>query len=347
MGIIPAPKYLSNWQDAASFALMVCLLTMFCLEPILHCLQDNGGKLFNEFCASSEPVQYTYSLFSMFAVFLYFDLLLDIAVMSTKVSAYVLVCIRMVSEVMLFILALIGALLSFSSAISVLKHDQEDFKGIHKGLLSLLEISMKMYDGSHYEEYESDPLVLTCVFVFILLVQVFLVNMLIAQLTCAYESVYIDMVGYARLERVKIICVTMPVASERRWQSFITNMRLDSKIEFNAGDVGITGGIQVLEPASANPTTVDMIRRFGGSTSVELPWPAEDEGEGDENDRFDRLENMIQKTLKRITKSGSGKGKGGGSGTGTQSGSGTGSNQDNAHSGSGSQESAGSVGGEE
>ena len=32
-----------------------------------------------------------------------------------------------------------------------------------------------------------------------------------------------------------------------------------------------------MEPANANPTNVDMIRRFGGSTSVEMQWPAEQE----------------------------------------------------------------------
>jgi hypothetical protein len=343
LGFIPLPKYLSNWQDMAGFALMTCLLVMFALEPILWCLQDDGGKLFYEECQHASKIQFTYSLFSMFAVFLYFALLLDLAVMSTKVSAYVLVCIRMISEVGLFLLALVGCLLMFSSGISVLKQSQPDFEGIHKGLLALLEMTMRMYDGKHYEAYETDPLVLTCVFIFLLIAQVFLINMLIAQLTCAYESVYIDMVGYARLERVEIICVTMPVVSESRWLSFISNMRLDSKIEFNAGDVGVTGGIQTTEAASANPTTTDAIRRFGGSTSVELQWPAEDEGEGDENDRFDRLENLIQKTLKRITKSGTGKRGGGGSGTGTQSGSGTGSGQDTG-SHSDSQGSAGSAG---
>jgi len=259
----------------------------------------------------------------------------------------VLVCIRMLSEVGLFILALVGCLLAFGSGISVLKHSQKDFEGIHKGLLALLEMTMKMYDGTHFELYEEDPVVLICVFVFLLITQIFLINMLIAQLTCAYESVYTDMVGYARLERVEIITVTMPQVGEKRWRTFISNMKLDSKVEFNPGDIGVTGGVQTTEPASANPTTMDLIRRFGGSTSVELQWPVEDDGEGDENDRFDRLENLIQKTLKRITKSG---GKKGGGGSGTMSGSGSGTGEDNnqgSHSDGGSENSKGSVAGDE
>merc|ERR1719152_910384 len=170
-----------------------------------------------------------------------------------------------------------------------------------------------MYDGAHFERYESDPLVLICVFVFLITIMVFLLNMLVAQLTCAYEAVYSDMIGYARLERIEIIVGIMPVVSEKRWRGFCESLKLDQKCEFNAGDIGVTGGMQLVEAANLNPTTQDMIKRFGGSTSVEMQWPAEVEGQGDEDDRFERLETLIQKTLKRITKTGSKGGKGGGS----------------------------------
>merc|ERR1740130_1690597 len=261
-------------------------------------------------------------------MFLYYALLVDLAVLSTKVSAYVLVCIRMLSEVGLFLLALIAVLLSFSSAISVIEHDQADFAGIHKGLLALLEMTMKMYSGAHYEAYESDPLLLVVVFVFLVTIVVFLLNMLVAQLTCAYEAVYVDMVGYARLERVSIIVGVMPAVGSRRWNTFLDGLKLDQKTEFNAGDIGVTGGLQVLEPSNANPTTVNMIKRFGGSTAVEMQWPADDEGEGDEADKFERLEGMIQKTLKRLAKGGKGK-----SGTG-RSGSDEKNSGGSGHSGS-------------
>merc|ERR1719267_102994 len=322
-GCVPIPAYLKSWQDSAGFALMIMLVMMLVLEPVLWCFNHDEGKQFYEECAEADHVQMPYSIFSMLAMLLYFALLIDLAVLSTKVSAYVLVCIRMLSEVFLFLLAMAATLLAFASGISVIQHSQDDFAGIHKGLLSLLEMTMKMYDGAHFELYESDPLVLICVFIFLIAIIVFLLNMLVAQLTCAYEAVYVDMIGYARLERIEIIVGIMPVVSEKRWRAFCDALKLDQKCEFNAGDIGVTGGMQIMEPANLNPTTQDMIKRFGGSTSVEMQWPAEAEGQGDEDDRFERLENPIQKTLKRITKSGSGgRGKGGSSG---QGGSGSGS----------------------
>jgi hypothetical protein len=230
----------------------------------------------------------------------------------------------MVSEVSLFLLALFAILLAFASGISVIKHDQKDFAGIHKGILVLLDITMRMFDCAHYEYYESDPWVLTCVFVFMVAVVVFLLNMLVAQFTWAYEAVCSDMIGYARLERMEIIVGHLPVVSQKRRSTFLDALKLEAKVEFNAGDIGVNGGMQILEAANLNPTTTDMIKRFGGSASVEMQWPNEQEGQGtDEADRFERLENLIQKTLKRIIKGGSGgKGRGGscgGSSTGSNS----------------------------
>jgi len=286
---------------------MIMLIMMLVFESILWCLGQEGfqgfdsNDIFTEDCKGGRQIEMAYSIFSVLAMILYYILLIDLAVLSTKVSAYVLVCIRMFSEFFLFLLALCGTLLTFASAISVLRHEQADFMGIHKGLLALMEMAMRMKEGKQYEKYETDPLVCICVFFFLIVVMIFLLNMLVAQLTCAYEAVYLDMIGYARLERIEIIVGTMPLVPEKRWRSFCDSLRLDEKCEFNAGDVGVKGGLQIVEAANLNPTTVDAIRRFGGSTSVENPWPAE-EGAGDGDDRFERLESLIQKTVKRMTK---------------------------------------------
>merc|ERR1719482_2501745 len=306
-GLIPLPSYLTrNWQEAAGFLLMTMLVGMLLLEPILWCWSKADGKLFYQDCNGIKEIRFIYSVFSMIAMCLYYALDLDLAVLSTKVSAYVLVCIRMLYEVFLFLLALSATLLAFGSSISVLKHEQDDFRGIHKSALALLESSMRMFDGKHFEMYESDPLALACVFLFLVVVLVFLMNMLIAQLTCAYEAVYKDMVGYARLERIDIINFTMPQVPESRWRSFVENLKLHEKCEFGAGDIGVTGGVPIQEPANLNPTTQDMIKRFGGSTSVEMQWPTEQDT-NDESDKFERLENLIQRSLKRLSKGSGGK----------------------------------------
>merc|ERR1719437_13342 len=113
----------------------------------------------------------------------------------------------------------------------------------------------------------------------------------------------------------------MASVSSHRWERFIGYLRLDERLEFNEGDIGLSGGLQVTEAANANPTTHDMIRRFGGSTSPAMQWPEEDQAGDDEEDRFDKMENLIQKAMKRLSSSGGKRGKKGAGGSSGQGGS--------------------------
>jgi len=284
-------------------------------------MQHAHDMLFMEKCEQQEHMRLFYTIFSMFAMFLFYVLLIDLSVVSTRVSAFTLVCVRMLSEVALFLGAIFSAVLTFASAASVLKQANPDFAGIHKGAFAIFRMVLGAYDAQRYEALENDPALLIMVFVFLICTVIFFMSMLVAQLSCAYSSVYEDMVGYARLERAETIVELMPSVPKKRWTSFVDSLRLNKRLEFNAGDIGISGGIQMREAANLNPTTIDMIRRFGGSTSPDIQWP-EDEADGDGEDRFDRMEKLIQKALQRVTKNASRSNRGhGGTGTGTGTGS--------------------------
>merc|ERR1719265_622591 len=99
---------------------------------------------------------------------------------------------------------------------------------------------------------------------------------------------------------------------------FIDNLKFEERLEFNEGDIGLAGGIQVSEPSNANPTTVDMIKRFGGSTSPAMPWPEEEGAGDDDDDKFERLEKVILRATKKMEGAG-GKSKGDSSGAGGSS----------------------------
>merc|ERR1719502_1901897 len=132
------------------------------------------------------------------------------------------------------------------------------------------------------------------------------------------------MVGYARLNRGNIIVTTIESVAAHRWKRFIDNLKFEERLEFNEGDIGLAGGIQVTEPSNANPTTVDMIRRFGGSTSPAMPWPEEEGLGNDEDDKFERLEKVILRATKKMGGGDGSKKKGGSSSMGQSSGSGGG-----------------------
>merc|ERR1711959_577779 len=135
------------------------------------------------------------------------------------------------------------------------------------------------------------------------------------------------MVGYARLERADTIVDMMSTVSKKRWTGFVESLRLNKRLEFNQGDIGVAGGIQMREAANINPTTIDMIKRFGGSTSPEIQWP-EDEADGDGDDGFEKIEKLLQRTLQRVIEStGHSRKRRGGGASGTGTGTGTGSGQ--------------------
>merc|ERR1719199_1452418 len=293
---IPVPAYLENWQDSGKLVLALCLVIMLASEPILHCISDDGGKMFDANCNASDDIKvFPYSVFTMFAMILYYVLLIDLAVFNNRISAYVLVCGRMLPELALFLFALASVLLTLSSALSCLDNEQPEFENIGTGVVALWEMILAMFSQEDYVRMHDEPVVLIIVYLYLIAGMVFLLNFLVAQLTCAYDAIYKDMVGYARLKRLKIITDCMPSVTPKKWKYFKDSLELEKRVEFNEGDIGLAGGIQVLEPASQNPTTVDIIRRFGGTTNPAVKWPEEDEKGDQDSDKFGRIEDLIKK----------------------------------------------------
>jgi uncharacterized membrane protein YgcG len=349
---VPIPAYLSNWQDALNLGLTIVLALMAILEPLFDCLmspddpvKDDRDSIFIVTCAAATASRKTtYGFFACVAMLIQFVLVIDLAVIANKVSAYTLVCGRMLSEVGLFFLALCSMIVCFSAAICALKHENKDFDNMGHSLYVLLEIVFRAYPFDAYEDLQDEPVIFIAVVAFVVVVVIFFINMLIAQLNCAYKSIYADMVGYARLRRMNIVVETLPNVSQKRWKRFVGVVAFDQRVEFGAGDLGVTGGIAMTEPGNANPTTIDQINRYGGSTSPSLPWPEDDTGDDDEEAKFEKLQKLLVKALARLSKGSGGGGKGtaggsgsGGSGGGGDGGSGGGSN---AGGGSGAEEEA-------
>merc|ERR1719393_799545 len=272
---------------------------MLSTEPILHCFGAEDVEMFSPYCEEIKGFSAIYYALNGVAMILYYTLLLDLAVFNNRVSAYVLVCGRMLVEIALFLLAIAAVLLTLSSAFSCLQQDDEAFQSIPKGAMSLWEMLLRMFSTDHYKTLHDLPVVLVGVYGYLVATAVFLFNLFIAQLKCSYNAIYADMVGYARLKRCRIIVETMPAVSPKRWNYFKESLGLDNRIEFNEGDVGVAGGLQVQEVASANPTTMDTIKRVGGTTSALAQWP-EEEGDA-EDDKFGKLEALIKKAMDTMT----------------------------------------------
>jgi len=298
---LSVPNYLSDWQESASMALCFSLLFMFALEPAFMCVRDPAAEAFSSECDSARGIMFMYSAFSTAAMFLYYVLLVDMSVFSNRISAYLLVCGQLAGEVGLFMCALFAVFLVLASAVSVLSHDLPAFGSIPIGFLTLTEIFSGIAGPTELDIDQREWAVLCVVFGSVLLSTIFLLNLLVAQLTCAYDSILKDMVGIARLGRMKIIVEMLPKVPKRRWDRFVTSLRLGDRLEFNEGDVGLSGGVQVLEPVGNHLVSMDYIRRFGGTTESSAQWPKEPDSEGDDEERFERMEKVVRKTMKVVT----------------------------------------------
>jgi hypothetical protein len=259
--------------------------------------------MFVDNCTTVESGSQTfYGFLAMAAMFIQFTLVIDMTVLSNRVSAYALICGRMLSEVGLFLLALFMLILTFSSSICALKHKNEDFRHIAVSFLTLLRMAFRAYSTDDFEIIQDEPVVYIVVVCFLIVAVIFLINMLIAQLNCAYKSLYNDMVGFARLRRMDIVVETIPSVSQKRWKRFVVSVAFDERIEFAAGDLGVSGGIATTEPGNLNMVMTDQILRYGGSTSPTLAWPEDESKNDDEEMKFDRLRKLLSKALARITK---------------------------------------------
>jgi len=301
--LCPVPRYLSSPQHAGNLLLVILLILMYVEEPILWCgifTTDNPvGLLFTNNCEASEPIKDLYSIFSCFAMLLYWVLLMDFTLFSMKISAFVLVCGHVLADVGLFVLAIVFLVLAFATAISSLNHGLENFTGIDPWLVSLVQMTLGMFPQRSYDDFQSEVAVLTAVSVFVAVVSIFLLNLLIAQLNQSYHDVFEDMQGFARLNRAGVIAATLEQVPRKNWMRFREGLQFEERLEFNEGDVGLAGGIQVTEAANINPLTEDTIRRYGGSTAPTMPWPQEHTEDTQEEDKFERLEKLVLRSSKR------------------------------------------------
>merc|ERR1719478_254886 len=166
--------------------------------------------------------------------------------------------------------------------------------------MALIKMLLGMFPLEDYQGVADDGIIFTLVAIYFFLTVVFLINVLIAQFNSAYDAIYQDMVGYARLKRIKIVVETMPMVTKEKWASFVGSLSFDTKLEFNDGDVGLSGGYATTEAANLHPTTEERIERFGGSTEVTIPFPDTEDNDED-NDRFGRLEKVIMRTLEKLS----------------------------------------------
>lgn len=296
-----------NTYNRISFTVMLMLILMIILEPMLACA--NAPDWPTDQCPeATQETHYWYSVCGMIAMIVHWLLLIDMTIFSTQLSAFLLVVGHVLGEVKQFLTALTFLLLLFGSTISILcdrqcGDDGGDFNDMWNAIISLFSITVGLYQGD-FREIQPDPMLLTMIYLFLLVSVVLLLNLLIAQLNQTYEYINKDVIGFARLNRASLVVDAMASCPKAKWKSFVADLRLDEKREFDEGDLGLSGCIQSHEPSGLHRQNEEPIKRYGGTTAPEAPWPEERLRrsamlEDTPDARLAHIEYLLEKALRR------------------------------------------------
>lgn len=298
---IPLPETLLDPTEASNLALAILLICMCANEPMFYCIGHADVEPWpTGNCSASDHITFRYSVFSMCAVLLHWLLIIDLAVFSMSLSAFVLVCVQVIGELGKFVAAFVFLLLTFGCAIEPLQHSYRELTSIPTNMVVLLALSLRLYQDD-YRSLLRDPVLLVVVWLFNFTMGVMLLNLLTAMLQISFVFIYQDMVGFARMNRASVIVDTLETCPPTKWERFVQGLKFDQCLEFEEGDVGMKGGLQVYEPAQQHRVSEDSIRRYGGSCSEELQWP-EDRLHRKDEDKFERVERLTRQVLKHIAK---------------------------------------------
>eukprot|EP00435_Cladocopium_sp_Y103_P070987 s205_g36.t1 len=319
-GTVPVPTHFYDPSHAAQLVVTICMLLMLIQEPIFACLGNMNGDfagagLFTTHCPQAEARMDVYSVLSEITVLLHWVLITDLCIFSMRLCCYFLTCSRVLVELLHYSIAVLFLILAFSSAIGAYGPKLYDFDSLPEGAavelrrvmldtLSLFKIALGMYENQRFDTIREEPQIYTLLAIFTLISLIFLGSLLIAQIAGAFTKLYDDIENYAVLFRAGITVETVRSARPKKWASFLASLKFQERVEFNEGDIGLTGGIQILEPATLNPTTDEIIRRYGGSTDADNPWPEDEFADhGSLEARLKHLEKLVMRATRAMLKS--------------------------------------------
>lgn len=290
---LPVPFFLANLWNLSRFCSCALLVITTLLDPCLHSSASLNAAP-DSACAPPDSLkpdallddgsvpdavglmdgEYGYkALTAVVAILLWLQLVQAFSI-STKMAAFSYTIGIMFQDVLHNLVVIAIFLLAFASALTVI--DEKPMLSNFSGWTLLLMREVLSLDHDDLDQTSNFGGLL--LFMFSILTTVGMLNMLIAQLSLAYESMADHKVGFALKHRAAI-CVdieSMLSLAERR--KLYASLGFDKPVPFGNGDDGPCGGIQVFEAAKSvrgDPRyRPDRIIRFTEfEASPRDPWP--------------------------------------------------------------------------
>ncbi|CAE7890128.1 unnamed protein product, partial [Symbiodinium microadriaticum] len=108
-------------------------------------------------------------------------------------------------QVLLFFLALLFLVLTFATALSAIRSDLKDYNDVLTWMGVLLQVSLGIFPEAELAVIKDELPKFVSVAAFLALVSIFLLSLLVAQLSESYRTMFADMTGFARLNRASMV----------------------------------------------------------------------------------------------------------------------------------------------
>ena len=211
--------------------------------------------------------------------------LLEVFMLQVQVASFMLVVQFLVGDVLRALLVILIVLIAFGAALGITM-DVEFEGGLFDVVHKLVHLNLDMEKGL---VAEGNAYSVTLVSIIVVICQVTIFNVLIAQLVSKGSGIN-QWTHLMVSKKFAYVCVEMESLIPMNYRiMFFKRMRFDDPLDFENGDDGPSGGIQVLEPGwiRSDPKYVpDRILRFTGDSSEKDPWPSQTIND-DPHDEYD------------------------------------------------------------
>eukprot|EP00293_Proteomonas_sulcata_P021462 CAMPEP_0184296902 /NCGR_PEP_ID=MMETSP1049-20130417/7844_1 /TAXON_ID=77928 /ORGANISM="Proteomonas sulcata, Strain CCMP704" /LENGTH=348 /DNA_ID=CAMNT_0026606361 /DNA_START=74 /DNA_END=1120 /DNA_ORIENTATION=+ len=275
------PRLVKNPWNVSRFLCMIGLIVSALAKGALNneCIEQVQRR--KQGCGSSEthgvdfeqtPLTWQKTILCFTAITMWGQLM-QVLVINRHLAALFYSVSELFADVSrnLFVIALI--LISIAAGVTSLQEPY--FETFGEANIILMNLILGLGSTAMFDVMESWGLFI--VVIFVITSEVALLSILIAQLALSYETLSVDKAGYAKMNKA-YVCVEsesyLPISFRKK---IFDQQGFSNPLEFDEGDRGPSGGIQVREPASvrAGPKYVpDRIIRAVGAASEEDPWPS-------------------------------------------------------------------------
>lgn len=199
--------------------------------------------------------------------------LIQLLIVSTQLAGLTYMVGKLLSDVTRNMVIMVIVIMGFALFLTALKEPYFEYYGDSALILTMFMVGLEV---PPFLEMSAPGM---CVLIlFIIISDIGLLSILVAQLAIAYEQLSMQNIGYAQMNRA-FVCVEVESVLPLSWRRKLYKaLEFEKPLEFESGDEGPPGGIQVNEPASVQAHQKyipDRIMRSTGPASEMDPWPKE------------------------------------------------------------------------